>query len=361
MRFVDLEEPYRRYGSEIEQRFRAVFAHGAFISGPEVSELEGALGRYVGVNHVIGVASGTQSLELALRALGIGPGDEVVTVSFTFIGSVDPIAWVGATPVFVDIEPGGFTMDVAKLERAITPRTRAILPVSLFGRMPDYDAINVIAERHGLAVIEDGAQSFGATLRGRKSCGVTLLGSTSFFPTKPLGCYGDGGALFTDDLELAARVRAIQRHGKVGDQHTLLGTNSRLDTLQAAALLGKLPHFEYELTQRERIAARYAAALSSAVSVPEASNLGRHVYAQYTIRVKDRARLAARLEERGIPTAVYYPRCAHQQPVFEHLARPGSLPESERASREVLSLPIHPYLTEADQDRVTSAVLAALD
>jgi UDP-2-acetamido-2-deoxy-ribo-hexuluronate aminotransferase len=359
MRFMDLQTPYRRYKAAIDARMNAVFEHGGFILGPEVAELEAALGAYVGVTHVIGVASGTQSLELALRALGIGAGDEVVTVAFTFVGSVDPIALVGATPVFVDIDPESFTLDVTQLERAISPRTRAILPVSLFGRMPDYDAIGEIAARYGLPVIEDGAQSFGASLRGRKSCGVTRIGSTSFFPTKPLGAYGDGGALFTNDAELAFRVRALRRHGNVGEnEHALLGTNSRLDTLQAAALLAKLPHLEDELAARSRIAARYSEELRHVVDVPAPPPLGEHVYALYTIRAKNRDELARRLAARGIPTAVYYPRCLHQQPVFASAAGGVSLPESERAAREVLSLPMHPFLTDAEQSSVIAAVLA---
>ena len=281
---------------------------------------------------------------------------------FMFVGSADPILTVGATPVFVDIEPRGFTLDFAKLEAAITARTRAIIPVSLFGQMPDYDAIDALAARHGLAVIEDAAQSFGAGPPGRRSCGVTLLGCTSFFPSKPLGCFGDGGAVFTSDDELARRLRALRRHGSYHPhEYELLGTNARLDTLQAAVLLGKLPHFEQELAERARIGERYTDALRGRVGVPELLGNGRHVYAQYTIRVAERDRLVARLKARGIPSAVYYARCLHQQPVFAGRARFGSLAESERASQQVRSLPMHPYLSPADQDSVIDAVLSSLD
>ncbi len=361
MQFIDLKTPHERYKQEIEGRVQAVFAHGAYIMGPEVAEVEKQLASYVGVKHAITVSSGTHSLEIALRALGIGPGDEVVTVAFTWISSAEVIGLVGATPVFVDIEPGSFNIDVAKLERAITPRTRAILPVSLFGQMPDYAAINAIAEKHKLPVIEDGAQSFGATQQGRRSCGVTLIGSTSFFPAKPLGCYGDGGALFSNDDALAGKMRAIRTHGgEKRHHHTMVGTNGRFDTIQAAVLLGKLPHFEWEVGERNRIGARYSDALRGSVTVPEVAAGNSHVYAQYTIRVNNRDQIGAKLKEQGIPTAVYYPKCLHEQPIFSHVAKLGDLPESERAAQEVLSLPMHPYLSETDQDRVVEAVKNAL-
>lgn len=362
MQFIDLQEQYRRYGDEIQARMRRVFEHGQFIMGPEVAELEGELARYVGVRHCITVASGTDSLEIALRALGVGPGDEVVTVPFTWISTAEVIQLVGAKPVFVDIEPATYNVDLGKLEAAITPRTRAILPVSLFGQMPDYKRINEIAARHQLPVIEDGAQSFGARQEGRASCGVTLIGSTSFFPAKPFGCYGDGGALFTDDEEIAGRMRAIRSHGGVKrHEHWLLGMNGRFDTLQAAALLAKLPHFEQEVAERGRIGAEYSARLRDVCVVPEVAMGNTHVYAQYTIRVPDRDGLAAQLKAKGIPTAVYYPKCLHEQKVFEGLGyRYGDFPIAEKASREVLSLPIHPFLSEADMTRVVEAVVSGL-
>lgn len=362
MQFIDLKTQYARYREVIDQRMRAVMDHGQFIMGPEVAELESALAAYVGTRHCLTVASGTDSLEIALRALGIGAGDEVITVPFTWISSAEVVGLVGARPVFVDIESAGYNMDPDLLEAAITPRTKAVMPVSLFGQMPDYDRINAIAARHGLAVIEDGAQSFGATQRGRRSCGVTTVGSTSFFPAKPLGCYGDGGALFTNDDKLNERMKAIRSHGGlVRHHHPLLGMNGRFDTLQAAVVLAKLPHFDWEVRERERIGARYTDALGRHCGVPRVLPGNTHVYAQYTVRVQDRDAVAERLKAAGIPTAVYYPKCLHEQPVFADLGyRWGDFSESERASREVLSLPMHPFLSEADQDRVVAAVAKAV-
>jgi len=360
--FVDLATQYKKYKAEIDGRIHRVLDHGRFIMGPEIGELETALSAYVGVKHGISVASGTAALEIALRALDIGPGDEVVTVPFTWISSAEVIGLVGATPVFVDIEPATFNMDVTKIDDAITARTKAILPVNLFGQMPDYDRINAIAAKHGIPVLEDAAQSFGATQRGRRSCGVSAIGSTSFFPAKPLGCYGDGGALFTEDDALAEKMRAIRTHGGVKrHQHPFLGMNGRFDTLQAAVLLAKLPHFAWEVEQRAKIGARYTELLRGACVVPEIAAGNTHVYAQYTVRVPDRGAVAARLEAAGIPTAVYYPACLHEQPVFKSLGYAwGSLPESERASREVLSLPMHPFLSETDQDAVVRALVEAI-
>jgi UDP-2-acetamido-2-deoxy-ribo-hexuluronate aminotransferase len=361
--FIDLKQQYRKYQTEIDQRVRKVIESAHFIMGPEVAELEDALARYVGVKHCLTVASGTDSLEIALRALEIGPGDEVVTVPFTWISTAEVIGLVGARPVFVDIDLATYNIDVRKLESAISPRTKAILPVSLFGQMPDYNRINAIAEKHGLAVIEDGAQSFGATQGGRKSCGVTLIGSTSFVPAKPLGCFGDGGALFTPDDALAEKMRTIRSHGGLQrHHHPLLGMNGRFDTLQAAVLLAKLPHFDWEVGRRNEIGARYTSRLRGAVDVPEVMPGNTHVYAQYTVRVRDRAALGAKLKAAGIPTAVYYPKCLHEQPVFASCGcKLGDFPASEQAAREVISLPMHPFLSEADQDFVVDAVKSALE
>jgi UDP-2-acetamido-2-deoxy-ribo-hexuluronate aminotransferase len=362
MEFIDLKAQYRHYKEAIDDRMRRVLTHGHFIMGPEIAELEATLAQYVGVKHCITVASGTHSLEIALRALKIGPGDEVITVPFTWISTAEVIGLVGATPVFVDIEPETYNIDVGQIESAITPRTKAILPVSLYGQMPDYDRINAIAARRNLAVIEDGAQSFGATQRGRRSCGVTLIGSTSFFPAKPLGCYGDGGALFTNDDDLAAAMRAIRTHGGAKrHHHTLLGMNGRFDTLQAAVLLAKFQHFPWEVEQRARIGARYTELLNGCCITPKVAPGNTHVYAQYTIRVPNRDLVAARLGEQAIPTAVYYPKCLHEQPVFDDgRYKRGDFPNAERASREVLSLPMHPFLTETDQDCVVEALARSL-
>lgn len=362
MQFIDLQHQYKLHQLDIDERMRRVLEHGQFIMGPEISELESNLATYVGIKHAITVASGTDSLEIALRALGIGPGDEVITVPFTWISSAEAIGLVGARPVFVDICASDFNINPALIEQAITPRTKAILPVSLFGQMPDYERINTIAAAHGISVVEDGAQSFGATQNGRKSCGVTRIGSTSFFPAKPLGCFGDGGALFTDDDAMNEKMRAIRTHGgSKRHHHPYLGMNGRFDTLQAAVVLAKLPHFDKEVSARGLIGARYSELLRGRCEVPEVSCGNTHVYAQYTIRVPNRDQLGEELKLHGIPSAVYYPKCLHEQPVFADLGYQwGAFPESERASREVISLPMHPYLSEAQQDQVVAAVAAAL-
>jgi UDP-2-acetamido-2-deoxy-ribo-hexuluronate aminotransferase len=358
MEFIDLKQQYARYQSRIDAAIRRVLDHGKFVMGPEIAEIEAVLASYIGCKHVITVASGTDSLEIALRAWDIGPGDEVITVPFTWISSAEAIALTGATPVFVDIDPLTYNLDIGKLEAAITPRTKAFMPVSLFGQTPDYAAINAIADRHGLPVLEDAAQSFGATRGGRKSCALTTVGSTSFFPAKPLGCYGDGGALFTDDNVLADKMRAIRTHGGVKRHiHPLLGMNGRFDTLQAAILLAKFPDFPDEVEARGRIGARYTELLSDVCVTPLVLPGNTHVYAQYTIRVSDRDALGAKLKEQGIPTAVYYPKCLHEQPVFANLGHKyGDFPVSETVSKEVISLPMHPFLTESDQDMIVEQI-----
>jgi UDP-2-acetamido-2-deoxy-ribo-hexuluronate aminotransferase len=363
MEFVDLKTQYRTYQHEIDSRLRKVFEHTQFIQGPEIAELEQILARYAGVEHCITVSSGTASLEIALRALGIGPGDEVITVPFTWISTAEVIALVGAKPVFVDIDPATFNLDPEQLEAALSPRVKALIPVSLFGQMPDFDRINQIARAHSLTVIEDAAQSFGARQKGRPSCGVSRIASTSFFPAKPFGCYGDGGALFTDDAQLAQRMRAIRTHGGLKrHHHTLIGTNGRFDTIQAAVLLAKWPRFEWELERREQLGTRYSHELRELCRVPELFPGNTHVYAQYTIRLSERELIAEQLKSKGVPTAVYYPNCLHQQPAFAGLGYgPGDFPEAERAAREVLSLPMHPFLTEQDQDTVITSLKAAVE
>lgn len=362
MEFIDLKAQYRRYQAEIDQRMKQVVEHGHFIMGPEVAALEKILAENTGARHCITVASGTVSLEIALRALGIGPGDEVITVPFTWISTAEVISLVGAKTVFVDIEPATYNLDPRLLERAITPRTKAIIPVGLFGQMPDCDAINQIAAVRGIPVIEDAAQSFGARQNGKRSCGATSIASTSFFPAKPFGCYGDGGAIFTSDDALADRMRAIRSHGGLKrHHHPFVGMNGRFDTLQAAVLLAKWPHFEWEVAERERIGARYSEKLRDVCVVPEIKPGNTHIYAQYTIRVPQRDQVGDRLKARGIPTAVYYPKCLHEQPVFASLGhKMGDFPESERASREVISLPMHPFLGEADQDTIVEALKQAV-
>jgi UDP-2-acetamido-2-deoxy-ribo-hexuluronate aminotransferase len=358
MEFIDLKTQYLRYKSEIDARMAAVLEHSKFIMGPEIAELESKLAEYVGVKHCITVASGTDSLEIALRALDIGPGDEVITVPFTWISSAEVILLVGATPVFVDIESDGYNLDVNKLEQAITSRTKAIMPVSLFGQMPDYEAINRTANKYGVPVIEDAAQSFGATQNGKQSCSVTTIASTSFFPAKPLGCYGDGGALFTNDSHLSEKMSAIRTHGGlVRHHHPYVGMNGRMDTLQAAVVLAKLPHFNQEVAARARLGDSYNKALSELVTVPKAARGNTHVYAQYTIRHPNRDALSAFLAKHGVPSSVYYPKCVHLQPVFSRFGfREGDFPVAEKASREVLSLPMHPFLSAEEVDKVARII-----
>lgn len=365
MEFIDLKTQYNRYKDEIDARIRKVLEHGQYIMGPEVKELEELLAEYVGVRHCMTVSSGTHSLEIALRALDIGPGDEVITVPFSWISSAEVIMLVGATPVFVDIEYETFNLDASKLEDAITEKTKAIIPVSLFGQMADMEAVNHIAKKHNLAVIEDGAQSFGASQNGRRSCGASLIGSTSFFPAKPFGCYGDGGALFTNDDNLASNIQAIRTHGGAKrHHHTHVGTNGRFDTMQAAVLLAKWPHFEEEVEKRHEAGERYSRLLREICVTPAVVNGNTHVYAQYTIRVDSEIRneIASAMKEAGIPVGIYYPKCFHEQPVFKHLGYSyGDFPEAEKASKEVLSLPMHPFLKEEEQEEITERLIQIIN
>jgi UDP-2-acetamido-2-deoxy-ribo-hexuluronate aminotransferase len=357
--FVDLKTQQRRILPELERRMKAVLNHGRYIMGPEIQELEGKLAAFVGVKHCIAVASGTDALLIALMALGVSAGDEVVTTPFTFISTGETIALLGAKPVFVDIDGRTYNLDSSLLEAAITPKTRAILPVSLYGQCADFDAINAVAGIYGIPVIEDACQSFGATCGGRKSCGLSSIGCTSFFPSKPLGGYGDGGACFTDDEELATKMRRIRVHGQDRRyHHPVLGINGRMDTLQAAVLLAKLEVFADELEARARIAARYDELLRDVVAVPHIESHNTSVYAQYTVEVDHREAMQEKLREEGIPTAVHYPVPLHLQPVFAGRNLPEkSFPVAESAARRVLSLPMHPYLTDAELVRIASAVV----
>ncbi len=362
MKFVDINAQYEAYQSDIDNAIDQVLTHGHFIMGAEVEELENALSNYTGVSHCISTASGTSSLEIALRVLNIGPGDEVITVPFTWISPAEAIELVGARPVFVDIEPYTFNMDMNQLEEAITTATKAIIPVSLFGQIPDLETANQLAAKYGLAVIEDGAQSFGACRNGRRSCGITDIGSTSFFPAKPLGCYGDGGALFTDNDALSEKMRVLRAHGgERRHHHTIIGMNGRLDTIQAAILLAKFPNFPEEIQRREEIGNRYNQALRDVCIIPKTKDGNTHVYGQYTVRTPNREALRETLQDHGIPYAIYYPKCLHEQPVFRRLDyRLGDFPESEKASKEVISLPMHPFLKQDDQDRVIEVVKSTL-
>jgi len=361
MEFIDLKTQYGRLGPRINARIRAVLEHGHFILGPEVAQLEQCLAARVGVRHCIACSSGTDALLIALMALGIRPGDEVVTTPFTFVATAESIRLVGATPVFVDIDPRTYNLDARLLEAAITPHTKAVIAVSLYGQCADLDAINEVASRHNLAVIEDAAQSFGATYKGRPSCGLTLIGCTSFFPSKPLGCYGDGGACFTQDAALALRMQQIRAHGQDRRyHHSLIGMNGRLDTIQAAVLLAKLEIFDVEIAERVRIGGLYSELLKEAVTTPYIQPQNTCVYAQYTIQVEDRAMFQEQLKAEGIPTAVHYPIPLHLQPAFASpaLGR-GSYPHAEAAAERVVSLPMHPYLSEDDQQMIAQVVRQA--
>ena len=361
MEFIDLKTQYGRLGPRINARIRAVLEHGHFILGPEVAQLEQCLAARVGVRHCIACSSGTDALLIALMALGIGPGDEVVTTPFTFVATAESIRLVGATPVFVDIDPRTYNLDARLLEAAITPHTKAVIAVSLYGQCADLDAINEVASRHNLAVIEDAAQSFGATYKGRPSCGLTLIGCTSFFPSKPLGCYGDGGACFTQDAALALRMQQIRAHGQDRRyHHSLIGMNGRLDTIQAAVLLAKLEIFDVEIAERVRIGGLYSELLKEAVTTPYIQPQNTCVYAQYTIQVEDRAMFQEQLKAEDIPTAVHYPVPLHLQPAFTALGvGRGSFPHAEAAAQRVVSLPMHPYLRSDDQEKVARAVRRA--
>jgi UDP-2-acetamido-2-deoxy-ribo-hexuluronate aminotransferase len=361
MEFIDLKIQYRRLQADIDARIRRVLEHGIYIMGPEVGELERKLAEYVGSKHCIGVANGTDALLIAMMALGIGDGDEVITTPFTFIATGEMIALIGAKPAFVDIDPRTYNLDPKLIEAAITPRTKAIMPVSLYGQCADFDAINTIAARHGVPVIEDGAQSFGATYKGKKSCALSTIGCTSFFPSKPLGAYGDAGACFTDDEALAKKMREIRVHGQDRRyHHPRIGINGRLDTLQAAILLAKFEVFPEEVEGRMRIGARYTQLLRercATVVTPHIESFNTSIYAQYTIQVDRRDDIGQTLNAAGIPTAVHYPVPLHLQPAFSSLAiGRGALPHAETAAARVISLPIHPYLDEAIQDRIVSAL-----
>ena len=370
MDFIDLKTQYARIKASVDGRIHKVLEHGQYVMGPECVELERQLAEYVGAKHCLGVASGTDALLMALMALDIGPGDEVITVPFTFFATAEMIALAGAKPVFVDIDPVTYNMDPSRLQAAITPRTKAIMPVSLYGQCADIDAINAIACSNELPVIEDAAQSFGATYKGRRSGGMTLIGATSFFPSKPLGCYGDGGALFTNDDRLATIMREIRVHGQDRRyHHPRLGLTGRLDSIQAAVLLAKMEVFPDEVAARQRLGDRYAALIAAKfgtgpaakVSAPRVAPHNTCVFAQYTVEVEQREIVETRMKTAGVPTAVHYPLALHMQPVFRHLGyKEGDFPHSEAAACRVLSLPMHPYLTDDQQVQVVDALAAAV-
>ncbi|WP_415033122.1 DegT/DnrJ/EryC1/StrS family aminotransferase [Azonexus sp.] len=360
MNFIDLKTQYQRLKSDIDANIRKVLEHGQYILGPEVAELEEKLAAYTGAKYCISVANGTDALQIAQMALGIGPGDEVITPGFTYIATAETVALLGAKPVYVDVDPRTCNLDPARLEAAITPRTKAIIPVSLYGQCADYDAINAIATKYGIPVIEDAAQSFGATYKGRKSCNLTTVACTSFFPSKPLGCYGDGGAIFTNDDELATVMRQIARHGQDRRYHHIrVGINSRLDTLQAAILLPKLDIFPHELEQREQAAQNYARLLNeTGIAAPFVEAHNRSAWAQYTVQIAERDRVQERLKVAGIPSAVHYPIPLNKQPAVADAT--AHLPVGDAVAQKVLSLPMHPYLEAAEQAKVVHTLRESL-
>lgn len=357
--FIDLKSQQARIKDKVDAGIQRVLTHGQYILGPEVAELEEKLLAFVGARYCITCANGTDALQIALMALGIGPGDEVITPGFTYIATAETVALLGAKPVYVDIDPQTYNLDPTLLEAAISPRTKAIIPVSLYGQCADFDAINSVAARHAVPVIEDAAQSFGATYKGKRSGNLTSISCTSFFPSKPLGCYGDGGAIFTNDEELAKVIRQIARHGQDRRYHHVrIGVNSRLDTLQAAILLPKLEIFEEELILRQKAAEEYARLLSLAdITAPriEADNVS--AWAQYTVQVDERDAVQKRLRLAGIPTAVHYPIPLNRQPaVKDETAR---LPVGDAVATRVMSLPMHPYLSADDQKLIVDSLVAA--
>ncbi len=360
--FVDLKAQYAALRESINARIQRVLDHGQYIMGPEVAELETKLAGYTGAKHCVTCASGTEALLIALMALDIKAGDEIVTTPFTFAATAEMIVLLGAKPVFVDIEPDTCNIDASKIEAAITPRTRAIMPVSLYGQPADMDEINAIAARHRLPVIEDAAQSFGATYKGRRSCNLSTVGCTSFFPSKPLGCYGDGGALFTSSDALAQAMREIRVHGQSGRyQHTRIGVGGRMDSIQCAVVLSKLERFDWEIAQRQRLAARYDELLQTAnckllTLKPDRTS----VYAQYTVLADQRDALQSTLTTAGVPTAVHYPVPLHRQRAYAEYGRNVSLPSSDHVASRVISLPMYPDMPRAVLERIVTAITDAL-
>ena len=366
--FIDVAAQRRRLGKSVDEAVARVLGHCQFINGPEVSQLEAALGAFCGAKHVVTCASGTDALLMVLMAKGVGPGDAVFCPSFTFCATGEAVALTGATPVFVDVDEATFNIDVASLRRGIATarrvslKPRGIIPVDLFGQSADHDAVAAVAQAEGLFVLDDAAQAFGASYKGRRLGGLGHVTATSFFPAKPLGCFGDGGAIFTDDAELAETLRSVRVHGQGSDKYdnVRLGLTGRLDTIQAAVLIEKLKIFEDEIAARNEVAGRYARGLGNVVTVPHLANGSTSVWAQYTIRLPqgtDRDEFASVLKAQGIPTAIYYPKSMHQQTAYRNFpVADGGLPMCERLSSDVISLPMHAYLDEPTQARIIEAV-----
>lgn len=373
MQFIDLAAQQARIKDRLDARIQAVLAHGGYIMGPEVKEFEAALARFSGVKHVLGCANGTDALQLALMALGVRAGDAIFCPTFTFAATAEIVPLFGAVPVFVDVREDTFNIDPASLERTVAEAKRqglrpaGVIPVDLFGLPADYDAVEAIAAQHGLWIVADSAQGYGALYKGRRTGSIGTIATTSFFPAKPLGCYGDGGAVFTDDDDLARLLDSLRVHGKGGDKYdnVRIGLNSRLDTLQAAILLEKLAIYEEEIEARQAVARRYDNALSNLIATPTVPEGLVSVWAQYTLKAADSAqrdRIMAALKAEGIPSMIYYPRPLHTQTAYAAFPRdPAGLPVAESLAGRVLSLPMHPYLTAQEQERIVSVLAGALE
>lgn len=362
MQFVDLKYQYQLYKDEINREIESVMESAAFIKGPALKTFEQEMSDYLGGNiHSIGCASGTDALLIALMALGVKPGDEIIIPDFTFIATGEVVAFMGAKPVFCDVHPQSYNLDPDQIEQHITAKTVGIIPVSIFGQPADLDPINAIAEAHGLWVMEDGAQSFGARYKGRKSCTLTDIATTSFFPAKPLGCYGDGGAIFTGDEQLAEKIRVILNHGQVKRyHHSVIGLNGRMDTLQAAVLSVKLRHFDDELAARQKVAEKYTALLQNVIHTPLVMKDNSSSWAQYTVQHDSRDKIREALQEKSIPTAVHYPIPLHKQEAFSYLDGHIETPVTEKLSQRVFSLPMHPFLKDEEIEQISAAVKGEL-
>ncbi len=353
--FANLQLQYQKYKKEIDENIQKVLNKSNYIMGEEISILEEKLSKFCGAKYAIACGSGTDALLLALLALDIKPGDEIITTPFTFIATAETIALLHAKPVFVDIDETTYNIDPAKIEEKITEKTKAIIPVSLYGQPSDMEEINKIAKKYNLKVIEDAAQSFGATYKDKRSCNLSDIGCTSFFPAKPLGCYGDGGAVFTNDENLAVKMKQLRVHGQDRRyHHKYIGMGARLDTIQAAVLLAKLPHYEKEIELRNEVADRYTSLLKDSVITPKIKEDRTSVWAQYSIRVKNRDTLQNKLKENSIPTAVHYPMPLHMQECFKYLGyKEGDFPIAEKISKEIMSLPMNPFLTKKEIECIT--------
>ncbi|HBG60799.1 MAG: aminotransferase DegT [Omnitrophica WOR_2 bacterium GWF2_38_59] len=361
MRFIDLQTQYLEYKTEIDAQINDVISNASFIMGSKIEELEDILANYVGIKHAIGCASGTDALLLALMTYDLQPDDEIITTPFTFIATSEVISFLKAKPVFVDIKEKSYNIDPKQIRNAITSKTKGIIAVDIFGQCANYDEINSVAQENNLFVIEDAAQSFGAEYKGKKACSLTDMTCTSFFPAKPLGCYGDGGMVFTNNDKKAEKLKSLRVHGKGSHKYDniQIGVNARLDTIQAAVLLAKFPHYKKEIELRNQKASYYTERLNDCVITPHVCAHNLSVYAQYSIRAKNRDQLQEHLNTKGIPTAVHYPRPLHLQTAFSFLGyKKGAFPISEKVSNEIVSLPMHPFLTEKDQDKISEEIIS---